>query len=86
MYDLVLLLVPLGCLTSWLIARAMRADRPVALAAYSLVWLPLVGPLAIYTHVQLTAPAMVLLLWLIGRADRSDTAGAQSAGGVSAYT
>jgi hypothetical protein len=85
-YDLVLLLVPLACVTSWLIARAVRADRAVALAAYSLVWLPLAGPLAIYTHVQLTAPAMVLLLWLIGRADVSATSGDQLAGGVSAYT
>jgi hypothetical protein len=30
---------------------------------YSLVWLPLIGPLAMFTGVQLTPVAMVALLW-----------------------
>lgn len=64
-YDLVLLAVPLGCLAAWLLQEG--ADPPAAPGlAYLLVWLPLLGPLAAITHVQLTSPAMAALLWVLG--------------------
>lgn len=66
-YDLVLMAVPLACLASWLVARGDTADLRVQHQAYALVWLPLLGPLAAMTHVQLTSPALVALLWSLGR-------------------
>jgi Glycosyltransferase family 87 len=66
-YDLVLLAVPLACLAAWLIQRRDRADARVQYLAYGLVWLPLMGPLAALTHLQLTSPALVALLWQLGR-------------------
>ncbi len=66
-YDLVLLAVPLACLAAWLVERCNPIDASVQYLAYSLVWLPLLAPLAAFTHVQLTAPALVALLWCLGR-------------------
>ena len=40
-----------------------RRMRSVQYLVYGLVWLPLLGPLAAITHVQLTSPALVALLW-----------------------
>jgi hypothetical protein len=70
-YDLVLLAVPLAVLASWLVSRNERSDEPTALAAYALVWLPLAGPLAAVTHVQLTSPVMMALLWALGQGSRT---------------
>jgi hypothetical protein len=67
-YDLVLLLVPLGCLTAWLLGRRSAADERIGLVAYSVVWLPLLGPVAMYTRLQLTPAVLLLLLWLMSRA------------------
>lgn len=69
-YDLVLLGVPLALLASRLVRSAGGDGAPlgVALLAYGLVWLPLLGPLAQVTRVQLTAPALAALIWLLGRA------------------
>ena len=69
-YDLVLLAVPLAVLASWLASHPEVAARPTAPLAYALVWLPLIGPLAAITQVQLTAPAMMGLLWALGRTRR----------------
>jgi hypothetical protein len=66
-YDLVLLSVPLACLASWLIRRQDPSDVTTQYLAYSLVWLPLLGPLAAVTHIQLTSPALLGLLWQLGR-------------------
>jgi hypothetical protein len=66
-YDLVLLAVPLAVLASWLVSGPDRSDETATLAAYALVWLPLAGPLAAVTHVQLTSPVMMTLLWALGR-------------------
>ena len=70
-YDLVLMAVPLGCLAAWLIERRDRADARAQYLVYGLVWLPLLGPLAAVTHVQLTSPALVALLWQVGSMRRS---------------
>ena len=66
-YDLVLMAVPLACLAAWLVERHDAADASVQYLAFALVWLPLLGPLAAITHVQLTSPAMIALLWLLAR-------------------
>lgn len=66
-YDLVLMAVPLACLAAWLVDRNNPIDVPVQYLACSLVWLPLLGPLAAITHVQLTSPALIALLWRLGR-------------------
>ena len=61
-YDLVVLLVPLALVARWALDCDQGRARRVVLLAYGLYWLPLLGPLASLTHVQLTAPAMVALL------------------------
>lgn len=66
-YDLVLLAVPLACLAAWLLQRNDPLDVPVQYLAYSLIWLPLLAPLAAITHIQLTAPTLTVLLWQLGR-------------------
>ena len=66
-YDLVLMAVPLACLAAWLVARQDPEDASVKYLVYGLVWLPLLGPLAAITHVQLTSPTLVALLWRLGR-------------------
>jgi len=65
-YDLVLMAVPLACLAAWLVERRNPAHAHMQYLAYSLVWLPLLGPLAAITHVQLTSLALVALLWQLG--------------------
>ena len=65
-YDLVLLAVPLACLAAWLVERHDPGDSTVQYLVCALVWLPLLGPLAAITHVQLTSPAMIALLWCLG--------------------
>lgn len=66
-YDLVLMAVPLACLAAWLIDRREPRDVRVQWLAYSLVWLPFLGPLAAVTRVQLTSVLLVALLWQLGR-------------------
>lgn len=66
-YDLVLMAVPLASLAAWLVERRVPPNLHVQYLVYSLVWLPLVGPLAAITHVQLTSPALIALLWQLGR-------------------
>ena len=66
-YDLVLMAVPLACLAAWLVQRHDAADRSVQYLVFAFAWLPLLGPLAVITHVQLTSPAMIALLWLLAR-------------------
>jgi alpha-1,2-mannosyltransferase len=65
-YDLVLMAVPLACLAAWLVQHQDPANVRVPYLVYGLVWLPLLGPLAAITHVQLTSPALVALLWQLG--------------------
>jgi Glycosyltransferase family 87 len=65
-YDL-LILAPAFLLTAdWLIAHV---DRPnvgwIGLLCYLCYTLPLVGPLAQWTHLQLSVPVMFALLWSV---------------------
>ena len=73
-YDLVLMAVPLACLAAWLLERDVPEDARLAWTAYALVWLPLLGPAAQFTHVQPTPFVIMALLWQLGRT----TASAQS--------
>jgi arabinofuranan 3-O-arabinosyltransferase len=68
-YDLVVLAAPLCVIASWLLVRGMRrSDMPLAMTAFAVFWVPLLGPFAALTHIQLTSPLLVILLWHIARA------------------
>jgi alpha-1,2-mannosyltransferase len=73
-YDLLILAPALLVLAD----RAIRLERPPAPGTYVALCyaLPLFGPLAILTHVQLSVPAFVATLYLVGR---QATAGERSA-------
>ena len=62
-YDLVLLTPALACLAAWCIRHPHREQHRAPRLVYALAWLPLIGPLAAVTHVQLTAPVMLAVLW-----------------------
>jgi hypothetical protein len=67
-YDLVILAPMLLLMTDWLQsplpARATRWMGPLLYLVYAL---PLLGPLARWTHIQLSVVAMSVLLFLISR-------------------
>jgi len=65
-YDLVLMAVPLACLASWAQQSDGLRNQSVQSLGYALVWLPLLGPLAATTHIQLTSPVVLGLLWRMG--------------------
>jgi hypothetical protein len=64
-YDLLILAPALLVLAD----RALRFDPPPVPGLYVMLCyaLPLLGPLADVTHVQLSVPAFVATLWLISR-------------------
>ena len=67
-YDLVILAPAFLLLADWLIAMpATPLNRNLGTSLYFVYMLPLVGPLARWTHVQLSVIAMVLALYLISR-------------------
>jgi hypothetical protein len=68
-YDLTVAAIALACLVSWFL-ESKTGDRRVVYAAYALVWLPLIGPLATVTRLQPTPFVMLALLWLLGRDDK----------------
>lgn len=62
-YDLVLMSLPLACLSAAWVSGKRAPDRWAVWLAYSLVWLPLIGPVAALTRIQLTGPVIFALLW-----------------------
>lgn len=66
-YDLILMAVPLACLAAWLVESNNPEDVQLQYLTYGLVWLPLLSPLAAFTHIQLTSPVLIALLWQLGR-------------------
>ena len=67
-YDLLVLAPALLLMTDWLIQQPRDPlTRPVASLLYLIYVLPLMGPLAHWTHVQLSVIAMCGLTWLIYR-------------------
>ena len=71
-YDLVILAPAFMLLTDWLVTQSLTASTSrLRTLLYLAYMLPLVGPFARWTHVQLSVVAMaatVYLIWQIGRA------------------
>jgi hypothetical protein len=71
-YDLVILAPAFILLADWLVSQPLTAlTRGLGTLLYLAYMLPLVGPFARWTHVQLSVVAMaatVYLIWQIGRA------------------
>ncbi len=69
-YDLVILAPAFLLLIDW--AHGQRADLPwLGPLLYACYILPLAGPLAGWTHVQVSVIAMAVLLWMICRKENS---------------
>ncbi len=68
-YDLVILAPAFLLLADW--AKAHPLSRPwLGPVLYACYILPLAGPLARWTHVQVSVVAMALLLWMICRGEK----------------
>jgi len=79
-YDLVILAPALILVADWVRANGLSTNRATfGGLLYGCYALPLTGPLARWTHLQLTVPAMVALLWVTGRVAVRD--GDESPGG-----
>jgi alpha-1,2-mannosyltransferase len=67
-YDLVVLVMPLGVIAGWLVEESLQGRRHVGAAAATrlLYWLPLVAPVLGLLKLQFTAPVMLWLLWELG--------------------
>jgi glycosyl transferase family 87 len=71
-YDLVILAPAILLLANWLIGQARESGTEhMGLLLYAVYVLPLVGPFARYTHVQLSVVAMAALLHLTWRKSAS---------------
>jgi alpha-1,2-mannosyltransferase len=70
-YDLVILAPALLLLSDWLISMPMQAVKgQMGTALYCVYMLPLLGPIARWTHVQLSVLAMSAVLFLLWRQSR----------------
>jgi alpha-1,2-mannosyltransferase len=69
-YDLVILAPAFLLLADWLLAEQSAPNSGMGTLLYCVYMLPLLGPLARWTHVQLSVIAMTMLLWMIWRASR----------------
>jgi hypothetical protein len=75
-YDLVILAPVILLLADWLVGQQpARATRLMGTVIYLVYALPLVGPLALWTHVQLSVIAMAALVYLIWIASYDSTFG-----------
>jgi hypothetical protein len=82
-YDLVILAPALLLVSDWLIGHAFQPETTgVASVLYFVYVLPLIGPLARWTHLQLSVIAMGALLYMIYKA----TAGSKIASTLQAAT
>jgi len=71
-YDLVILAPALLLLSDWLISAApKRLSAQIATALYCVYMFPLLGPLAKWTHVQVSVIAMAAVLFLLRQQSRS---------------
>jgi hypothetical protein len=74
-YDLVILAPALLLLADWLVAQPVgRLTQRFGPLLYLAYLLPLAGPLARWTHVQLSVVAMVGIVYLIWKVTRGLTA------------
>jgi hypothetical protein len=70
-YDLVILAPAFLLLSDWLISVPMQAiNGEIGTALYCVYMFPLLGPLAMWTHVQLSVIAMSVVLFLLWRQSR----------------
>src|SRR5438445_89041 len=60
-------------LADWIVADGTASARNLGMLLYLGYALPLFGPLSIWTHLQLSVPAMAAILWMIFRATESQT-------------
>jgi len=72
-YDLVILAPAYLLLADWIVADGRAWARNLGMLLYLGYALPLFGPLSIWTHLQLSVPAMAAILWMIFRATESQT-------------
>lgn len=66
-YDLVILVPAYLLLADWVVADGRPSPRNLGMLLYLGYALPLLGPLSIWTHLQLSLPAMAGILWVIFR-------------------
>jgi hypothetical protein len=66
-YDLVIIAPAFLLLSDWLVAQPSRVTRGFKLLLYAAFFLPLLGPLARWTHLQLSVPVFAVLLFSIWR-------------------
>ncbi len=69
-YDLVILAPAILLLADWVVTEA-TSRRDLGILLYLLYVLPLVGPLARWTHLQVSVIAMVALLWTVWQISRN---------------
>jgi hypothetical protein len=69
-YDLVVLVPALLMVADWRMAAPASPHNGMGTTLYFVYMLPLLGPLARWTHLQLSVVAMTLLLWMIWRTSR----------------
>jgi hypothetical protein len=73
-YDLVILAPALLLLSDWLMSAVpKRATAQIGTALYCVYMFPLLGPLARWTHLQLSVIAMAAVMLLLWRESRVDT-------------
>lgn len=71
-YDLLALAPALLLLADWVLRNPRHASTPaLGVSLYLTFVLPLFGPLAQWTHLQLSVPAFTVLLWLLWRNSRA---------------
>jgi hypothetical protein len=67
-YDLVILAPAFLLLANWIVTHPMEAAAaPLKILLYLAYALPLLGPLARWTHFQLSVPAMLVILYVISQ-------------------
>jgi hypothetical protein len=71
-YDLLALAPALLLLADWVLRNSQHPSTPaLGVSLYLAFILPLFGPLAQWTHVQISVPAFTVLLWLLWRNSRT---------------
>src|SRR5262249_31592839 len=74
-YDLLVLAPVLLLLTDWTLQNNPHRFAPaLAISLYFTFLLPLFGPLAFWTHLQISVPAFTALLWILWRISSSPRA------------
>jgi hypothetical protein len=79
-YDLVILTPALLLLSEWCIEHSEElACPPLKLLLYFAYVLPLLGPLARWTHLQLTVPVMLVILYVVSQLGERSAPNARAA-------